>query len=140
MFSTGAHMPISMLAPLSLQPDVVSITEWESFPNLGWRLKKLVAELETGLEPGPSIFDRPPFSSFYPFALLYPNQLYLHICGGGEGKEAVSLAEFAAVIEWLESNGGHPYLLTARNAQPGRGPAGPRRSRRSRRCRDCRRL
>ena len=97
-----AELSISILAPLSLQPDVKSINRWAAFPNLEFPLKELLTTYSTGLNP---------YRFSERVAGLRPAHVSVAICWQVGDNDAKSPDHIRSVIEWLKSNGGHPNAM-----------------------------
>ena len=100
-----AHLPPTMLAPLSLLPEVTFVEFWEPSPNMSPYIQEIAVSLAAGLEHTQQK------SSAIPVALLRPAHMAVVICWRDEGENEWGSVHFDAAIQWLEANGAQPYRM-----------------------------
>ena len=101
-----AEISVSILAPLSLQPDVKTIKRWAAFPNLELPVKDLFARYKTGLNPY-WFSDR--------VAGLRPADVSVAICWQVAEDDANTPIHIKNVVDWLKANGAHPNAMLSYN-------------------------
>ena len=94
--SVDAQLSLSLLAPLSVRPDVQAINSWAPFDNLRSGVAELYALYRTGLNSDEH-YGSP--------AGLRPDDVFIETCWRIKGHDSEALAQMEDIINWTRANG-----------------------------------